>query len=175
MGQCLSPAHRRFQPVGWATRRAVSILPPPHFAAVVFALSLFHFLGCGGTRDDLAAVTGAVKLDGQPLPDALVEFVPQGGKGVVSVGRTDSQGNYYMMASRTAEGASLGVNRVRISTHDILDQGGKQVPVPEKVPTKYNSNTELTVTVEPGDNTFDFDLSTAGGKIEQTKESALTQ
>jgi len=144
-------------------------------AGAVLAWSLLLIAGCGGTRGDLAPVTGNVKLDGRPLPDALVEFIPQGGKGVVSVGRTDSDGNYYMMASRTAQGASLGVNRVRISTYEILDQNGKQVPVPEKVPTKYNSETELSVTVEPGDNTFDFDLSTAGGKIEQVTESPLTQ
>jgi hypothetical protein len=131
--------------------------------------------GCGETRDDLAAVTGNVKLDGQPLPDAIVKFIPQGGKGVVAVGKTDGNGHYYLMASRTAEGASIGQNKVRITTYDILDQGGKQVPVPEKVPTKYNSETELAVTVESGDNTFDFDLSTAGGKVEQTKQSPLTQ
>jgi len=131
--------------------------------------------GCSGTRSDLGLVSGAIKLDGQPLPDALVQFVPQGGTGVVSTGRTDSSGHYYMMASRSAKGASLGPNRVRITTYEILDQNGKQVPVPEKVPTKYNSETELTATVASGENTFDFDLRTAGGKVEQAKQSPLTQ
>jgi hypothetical protein len=127
--------------------------------------------GCGGSRDDLARVRGTVKLDGQPLADALVEYVPQGEKGIVSMGRTNASGNYDVMATRTAAGASVGVNKVRITTYEILDEGGKQRVVKERVPTKYNSATELTVTVKPGGNKFDFDLSSAGGKIEKTSES----
>ena len=132
---------------------------------------LLILLGCGGGRSDLAAVSGTVKLDGQPLIEALVEFVPQGTQGVVSLGRTDSSGNYYMMATRSAKGASRGENKVRITTFEILDEGGKQKVVRERVPTKYNSATELTVTVKPGSNRLDFDLSTAGGKIEKANES----
>ena len=158
MGEPRSPAH-----------------PQSRLSIALVACLPLIYTGCSETRDDLGLVEGHVTLDGQPLADALVQFVPQGGKGVVSVGRTDSDGNYYMMASRTVKGASLGKNLIRITTYEILDEGGKQVPVPERVPTKYNSQTELSVTVEPGDNTFDFDLSTAGGKVEQTKQSPLTQ
>jgi hypothetical protein len=146
-------------------------LPAAGWARAALAGTVLLVTGCGGTRGDLGLVSGSVKIDGQPLPDALVEFIPQGGTGVVSLGRTDSQGNYYLMASRTAKGASRGVNKVRITTFEILDEGGKQRVVPEKVPTKYNSATELTVTVELGSNTLDFNLSSAGGKIEKVKES----
>ena len=148
----------------------------PRLVAVVLVVCplLFAAVGCG-TREGLATVTGTVKLDGQPLPDALVEFIPQGGKGVTSMGRTDSSGNYDVWATRTAKGASVGKNKVRVTTYDLLDQGGKVVTVREKVPTKYNSDTELEVTVENGSNTFDFDLSTAGGAVKQTKQSPLTE
>jgi hypothetical protein len=151
----------------------------PYFATnmirfSVIAASLAYMLvvtGCGGGRSDLAAASGTVKLDGQPLADALVEFVPQGTQGVVSLGRTDTSGKYYMMASRSAKGASRGENKVRITTYEILDEGGKQKVVRERVPTKYNSATELVVTVKSGSNKFDFDLSTSGGKVEKTSES----
>src|SRR5262245_23840573 len=83
--------------------------------------SLLFIAGCGGSRGDLAPAKGQVKLDGQPLADALVQFTPEEGKGVVSLGRTDSSGNYEMMATRTAVGASRGTNRVRITTFEILD------------------------------------------------------
>jgi hypothetical protein len=132
---------------------------------------LLVLVGCGGTRGDLAPAKGNVKLDGQPLADALVEFVPQDGKGVMSLGRTDKNGNYQMMASRSASGASRGPNKVRITTYDILDSGGKQTVVRERVPTKYNAATELMVTVEPRGNTFNFELNTAGGRIEKASES----
>jgi hypothetical protein len=127
------------------------------------------FAGCGESRGDLAPVTGNVKLDGQPLPGALIQFVPLEGKGVVSTGRTDDSGNYEMMATRTAMGASRGENEVRITTFEIEDQGGKQKVIRERVPTKYNSASELKVTVKPGRNKLDFDLQTEGGKVEQKK------
>jgi hypothetical protein len=127
------------------------------------------FAGCGESRGDLAPVTGNVKLDGQPLPGALIQFVPLEGKGVVSTGRTDDSGNYEMMATRTAMGASRGENEVRITTFEIEDQGGKQKVIRERVPTKYNSASELKVTVKPGRNKLDFDLATEGGKVEQKK------
>jgi hypothetical protein len=127
--------------------------------------------GCGESRGDLARVRGTVKLDGQPLAEALVEYIPQGEKGVVALGRTDKSGNYDMMATRTAAGASVGVNKVRITTYEILDESGKQRVVKERVPTKYNSATELMVTVKGGSNKFDFDLNTAGGTVEKKSES----
>ena len=127
--------------------------------------------GCGGGRGDLAPVKGNVKLDGQPLADAQVQFAPQEGTGVVALGRTDKDGNYEMMATRTAMGASRGVNQVRITTFEIEDHEGKQKVIRERVPTRYNSASELRVTVNAGRNTFDFELSSAGGKVEKMSES----
>lgn len=125
--------------------------------------------GCGDSRGDLAPVTGNVKLDGQPLVNAIVQFVPLGGAGVVSTGRTDEQGNYEMMATRTAMGASRGENQVRITTFEIEDNAGKQKVIRERVPTRYNSASELKVTVKPGRNKHDFTLQTEGGKLERKK------
>jgi hypothetical protein len=143
-------------------------------AIVAPAASLSLALAGCGTREGLVEASGKVTLDGQPLADALVEFIPQGATGVVSMGRTDRDGNYYMMASRTAKGASVGVNKVRITTYEILDLQGKQQMVPERVPTKYNSETVLSVTVaETGMNQFNFDLSTTGAKIDSVPESPL--
>ena len=79
--------------------------------------------GCGGGRGDLAPVRGTVRLDGQPLAGAQVQFAPQDGKGVVSLGRTDASGNYEMMATRIDMGASRGLNHVRITTFEIEDYG----------------------------------------------------
>jgi hypothetical protein len=74
-----------------------------------------------------------------------------------------------MMATRTATGASRGMNEVRITTFEIEDHGGKQKVIRERVPTRYNSASELKVTVKAGRNKLDFDLQTEGGKVEQTK------
>ena len=45
--------------------------------------------------EDLAKVTGVVMLDGKPMPEALVEFLPDSDKGThgaVSGGTTDEEG-----------------------------------------------------------------------------------
>lgn len=128
-------------------------------------------VGCG-TAEGLGRVTGVVKLDGQPVPDASVEFTPVDGKGLTSYGRTDKSGYYEMMATRTEKGAAIGQNRVKISTHEVIDNSHS---VPEKIPTKYNSATELSADVKSGSNTFDFELSSAGGRIVNRKNDPSNQ
>ena len=81
----------------------------------------------------MGQVTGVVKLDDKPLPDASVQFTPTEGKGLTSYGKTDNNGAYYMMATRTENGAAVGKNKVRITTYDIHDNGGKLTTVQEKV------------------------------------------
>jgi hypothetical protein len=103
-----------------------------------------------------------VTLDDKPLPNAAVEFTPVDGKGLTSYGKTDSNGAYVTMATRTDKGSAVGENKVRITTYDILDEGGKQTRIPEKVPLKYNESTELKADVKSGSNTFNFDLKTEG-------------
>lgn len=127
--------------------------------------------GCG-SAEGLGQVTGVVKLDGKPLAEASVEFTPKNGKGMTSYGRTDSNGNYYMMASRTAKGAAVGSNKVKISTYEVIDNSHS---IPEKVPTKYNSASELEADVKSGSNTFDFDLSTSGGRVVNRKNDPSNQ
>ncbi len=131
------------------------------FCFCLLCISTSVLSGCGGT-EGLGRVSGKVTLDGKPLADASIEFVPVGGTGLTSYGRTDANGEYYMMATRTEKGAAIGKNSVRITTYEVLDM--KNV-LPERVPTKYNSATELEREVQSGSNTLDFDLSSEGGKI----------
>jgi hypothetical protein len=111
-------------------------------------------------------------MDGKPLANASVEFTPIDGKGLTSYGRTDKDGYYYMMASRTAEGSAVGRNRVKISTYEVIDNSRS---IPETVPTKYNTSSELEAEVKSGSNTFDFDLSTSGGRVVNRKNDPSNQ
>lgn len=122
--------------------------------------------GCGG-RSDLGQVVGKVTMDGKPLADARVEFYPTQ-EGSIASGKTDASGEYSMMFSRDVAGASLGENLVRISTHDVGYAEGKgEFAIPERVPAKYNRNSQLTVKVEPGRQRHDFDLKSDEGKVIQ--------
>jgi hypothetical protein len=133
----------------------------------VCTIGLLFFLasaaGCSGAPDNVATVTGKVTLDGQPLPGALVEFIPDGA-GSTSMGKTDEQGNYTLKYTREHEGALIGKHRVRISTY-VQGDATSDPPieaVPEKVPAEYNLKTNLSATVEDGANTIDFPLESKG-------------
>jgi hypothetical protein len=129
------------------------------------------FVGCSG-RGDLGQVSGKVTMDGKPLAEARVEFYPTQ-QGSIASGRTDANGEYSLMFSRDVAGASLGENLVRISTHDVgYEEGKGEFAIPERVPAKYNRDSQLTVKVEPGKQRHDFDLKSDDGKVLQPRTPA---
>lgn len=108
--------------------------------------------GCSKSdRPPLGAVAGVVTLDGQPLPEALVLFTPDG-PGRTSRALTDNEGRYELAYLRDIMGADLGRHTVRILTVTD-DNGGK-----ERLPKRYHAATTLEAHVEPGDNAVDFAL-----------------
>jgi len=117
-------------------------------------------MGGGG---DVSEVTGTVRMDDQPLPNAMVTFTPTAGGGP-SYGRTDQDGAYTLQYTREETGAVKGEHRVVISTQTSGDpDADPPIPAsPETVPARYNSNSELTRLVESGSNTFDFELESQG-------------
>lgn len=126
-------------------------------AALLMALSV----GCGSSAP--ATVTGTVTLDGDPVEDALVMFTPLTG-GRPAAGRTDAQGKYELVYSRSSDGAGLGEHQVEITTADELEQDDGIEVIPERIPAEYNARSELTRNIEKGANVFDFALE-SGGEI----------
>jgi hypothetical protein len=122
-------------------------------------------VGCGNS--DLGSVEGTVRLNGQPLENARVTFTPVAG-GRPAAGKTDNQGRYELIFSRDDKGALIGEHAVSISTFSehLADDGETTEVVPEKVPARYNTNTELKAKVEGGANTLDFDLEPEGDIIQ---------
>lgn len=126
-------------------------------------LGLFVSLaGCGQGASGLniAPVTGQVTLNGQPLPGAMVEFIPEQGRPSVAI--TNQEGAYELNFTSTEKGAIVGMPyRVKIKTgREAVTAEGEQIspPVPEKLPKKYHDDSELTATIEPGKNVIDFPL-----------------
>jgi len=126
-------------------------------ALVLGGLACVGAAGCGGGGPELAPVEGTVTLDGTPLPAATVVFQPQG-LGSPSSGITDEEGHYELLYAVNRQGAMIGRHTVRITTYaqGRADENGEPTFTPERVPPRYNSQTELTREVEPGGNTFDF-------------------
>jgi len=127
----------------------------------------FSLTGCGGGLNDqpeLGQVKGTVTMDGSPLAGVSVTFSPDSGR--PATGKTDVAGNYELIYIRDTPGCKLGHNTVIISNsneEDELEQEGDDAVVSAKtdekeIPDQYNNKTTLEADVQPGENTFNFDL-----------------
>src|SRR5438874_12582509 len=90
----------------------------------LLALLLLTANGCG-SNTDLADVSGVVMLDGKPMPEALVEFLPDSDKGThgpVSGGTTDAEGRFKLVCY---EGKRAGAV---VGSHRILVQDARSIP-----------------------------------------------
>lgn len=77
-------------------------------------LMLTAVVGCGrSSYPDLAGVEGTVTLDGKPVADASVTFVPADGRS--SSGRTDQDGRYTLSYKKNLPGAVIGEHLVKIT------------------------------------------------------------
>jgi len=120
--------------------------------------------GCGG--DDALgrrAISGKVTLDGAPLDSGTIHFEPLGGSTSHGTGTVIRDGQYEVAADH---GLPPGSYKVSISALEQIKQApvmGQELPPPaERIPAKYNVNTELVVEVtESGLTTFDFQLESA--------------
>jgi len=112
----------------------------------------------GSGRPELGDVSGVIKLDGAPLPGANVTFQPVAAEGPegeshisASVGTTDTEGRYALTYVQDVAGAAVGPHKVMINA--ALPNGR------ERIPMRYNADTELTFDVKSGSNDdADFDL-----------------
>jgi hypothetical protein len=138
-------------------------------ALAVVAISMIS--GCGGQSPDYASlnlveVWGTVTLDGERVGAAvLFEADDQ----TFSYAETNSRGEYALQFNSEISGVMPGPRTVRITSVGLsfedsgadeeesedVDQPARE---PERVPSRYNSASTLTVTVSESERQFDFDL-----------------
>ena len=125
--------------------------------ATVFLLSALSWgvLGCGDgvDRQKLGLVNGNVTLDGKPFSAVAIGFQPVGG-GHAATATVDDKGNYELAYDEKVMGATVGPNIVTI----LYPTGQTGPKVPKKYSVRASKSEKVTVTVEPGQNTFDFEL-----------------
>jgi hypothetical protein len=129
--------------------------------ALVLAGLLLLAAGCGSTKTD--SVTGKVTLDGELVKAGLVTFF--GAANERKVSHINGDGSYRI------DHPPGGTVKVTITSAvpnlpmpRNLPKASKGVPLPpmpasEALPKKYeNPNNGLTLTIEPGQQTFDIAL-----------------
>ena len=130
------------------------------------SLLMASWLGCAGEPTEFP-VQGNATLDGDPLVDATISFVPHDDAQLGASVRTDLDGNYSAEISEDRPGLAIGKYTVSISTYDEgdLEADPPLPPVRERVPSKYNYDSQLVVDVLGENNVFNFELD-GKGKIE---------
>lgn len=82
--------------------------------AVVLMVAALNAGGCGQGRPATVRIRGTVILDGQPIPQATVLFVPVAG-GVPARGFTGTDGSFTLTSFVDGDGAVAGRHRVAVS------------------------------------------------------------
>lgn len=143
------------------------------------AIALTPLLGCGRNSPP-ATVEGNLRLNGKPLDNCLVTFLPepgQGTKGSHSAGVTDRRGAYRLRFDNQQEGAAVGRHRVTVQDlsastgvvrrdHGTMDEHtNESTPPPpvrrSRVPEQYMSprDTPLRKEVKAGHQVVEVDIS----------------
>lgn len=111
------------------------------FAAAVLALG-----GCGSSGPKLHPATGTVTLDGKPLADATVTFVPAAGR--PSDGKTDASGKYAIMTNGLP-GVPEGDYKVTVSKFTSQGEMPAMAPSPQDMIKMYEKKKKGDVEKSP--------------------------
>jgi hypothetical protein len=132
-----------------ATRRVMLLL-----------LGMVVCMGCGeATTSPGATVRGVVRLDGQPIQDGYISFIPTNRDGTTA-GAKISGGAYTAYTSPVAMRVEIVSTKTSgAKTHKEYDPSQPITLVIENlIPPRYNTESQLALVVTPGKNTADFDL-----------------
>lgn len=105
-------------------------------------------MGCGGSsRAKTVGVTGVLLLDGAPVPDARIRFVPSNPDGRTAIGDTDAAGKFKLSTFEPGDGIIPGEYDADVTSKvpagnavDTSDMAAKIASVEPKdgsVPEKY--------------------------------------
>ena len=139
------------------------------FSRYSMCCALMTALLVGGGEDDgleRVVVSGAVKYQGKPIPVGMIRFVPPPTSAAPASGSQIIDGRY---SANIRGGVPVGTYKVNIEAYSTVTNttppsksAPPGLPVVNKqyLPAKYNANTTLEITIQPGSGeiTKDFDL-----------------
>lgn len=135
---------------------------------LVLIATLLFTVGCGGERvPNLATVKGRLTLDGEPLDQIKVTFMPDAERGCLgrsAWGETNENGEYtltYQYPEKPEPGAAIGWHKVvlrDLQPANSRDESGGQKP--RRISGLYSNSpkTPLEFEVKEGENTFDVEV-----------------
>ena len=122
--------------------------------AAIFSIVLIPLLGCGPAT---GTISGTVTVDGKPVENGVISFIPvEGGK--VQPVTVDIQGGKY--SAEAVAGPKLVQISAPVVTGRRKEYEGPNAPLvditEESIPARYNSDSELKFDVQRGANAKDW-------------------
>jgi len=99
--------------------------------------------GCGQGRPKLVKVSGQILIDGQPLPKAAIQVLPQGGRPATAT--SDEQGRFTLTTFESGDGVMPGTHPVIVVAITNPKPGLQTLYCPEKYGDPATSDLKLTV------------------------------
>jgi hypothetical protein len=127
-------------------------------------LALVGLSACADSGPELAEVAGSVQLDGRPLEEGSIQFIPVEGTKGPGAGGIVANGKYRIAR---AKGVTVGRNRVelrgfRTTGRKVQDPTGPPGALAEErvqaFPAEYNDRSTVVKDIQAGSNTIDFDV-----------------
>ena len=130
---------------------------------IVATVGLGTTIGCGKKMPTLGEVEGTLSLNGKPLDEVQIEFLPDPEKenfAQASTALTDAQGKFNLSfnGAKNKFGTSVGVNRVIV--HDFKAMNSRDNPMQPRFPGEYTlaASTPISIDVVVGKQTIDIEI-----------------
>ena len=121
------------------------------------AIAMLATISAGCQPSNMATISGKVTLDGKPIENGTISFVPTDGNSS-SAGTRITNGEYTLTLP-------LGTKRVEITASEVVGQRaayGADSPkvdvMRSMIPKRYNQESELSIDVKAGKSNHDFNL-----------------
>ena len=121
---------------------------------------LWSCVGCSDGRPARVTVSGQVLIDGEPLSQGNIKFVPEGAR--PSAGSITEDGRFTLTCYDGNDGVVPGTHRVQISASEILDESKVKWWAPKKYCDFRKSGLTFKIS-EPTDD-LKIELTWDGGK-----------
>ncbi len=100
--------------------------------------------GCGDGRPERVPVSGVVFIDGKPLAQGNIKFVPKGGR--PSTSKIGADGRFSLTCYDGQDGAILGSHQVQVASNRIISDSKIEWFAPQNYADFRTSNLTIEIT-----------------------------